>query len=376
MPKEPAFSLIKDSSTQATLKLEGAYEVENWSCLKQLAPQVDGQIQRIRFDFGAVEGLDTFGAWQVVRLWKQFEECGQKVTLENCPETQLNFLKEIYALKIPQAAAQTAKSRQPNAIEQLGQKTLQAFDQAYRIVALLGQSILLLARCVRHPQSFRYRSFFHFIDETGIRALPIVGLVAFLIGVVLVYQGVNQLDRFGAQIFTVNLLAVSVLRELGILLTAIVVAGRSGSAFTAQIGFMKLNQELDAMKVLGLEPYDLLVVPRLLALMVTLPLLTLYCDLVALAGGAFMSMQLIHLSFDQFQTQLLTAIQPWTFWTGMIKAPVFALIIVLIACYEGLQVTGGAESVGRHTTRSVVKSIFMVIVLDAVFSVLFAKFGV
>jgi phospholipid/cholesterol/gamma-HCH transport system permease protein len=373
MLKAPTFSIVKVSSAKIALKFAGAFEVENWRLLKQLKPEIDSQTTHISLDFAAVEGLDTFGAWQVVRLWKQFEAQGQKVTLENCKEAELSFLKEVYALKVP---LQARKTKHINIVEQIGQSTLDTVHEFHRIIALLGKITLLLTRCVRNPQSFRYKSFFHFIDETGIRALPIVGLVSFLIGVVLVYQGVNQLDRFGAQIFTVNLLAVSVLRELGILLTAIVVAGRSGSAFTAQIGFMKLNQELDAMKVLGLEPYELLVVPRVLALMVTLPLLTLYCDLVALAGGAFMSMQLINLSFDQFQAQLLTAIQPWTFWTGMIKAPVFALTIVLIACYEGLQVTGGAESVGRHTTRSVVKSIFMVIVLDAIFSILFAKFGV
>lgn len=222
------------------------------------------------------------------------------------------------------------------------------------------------AICVSHEIFVKY------LDHTGVRALPIIGLVSILIGVVLVYQGVSQLERFGAEIFTVNLLAVSVLRELGILLTAIVVAGRSGSAFTAQIGFMKLNQELDAMKVLGLEPLQILVVPRVLALMVVLPLLTVFCDLIALSGGALMSMHLIDLSFSQFMAQLQSAIKPSTFWVGIVKAPIFAFVIALIGCYEGLQVSGGAESVGRRTTRSVVRSIFMVIVLNAFFSVLFS----
>jgi phospholipid/cholesterol/gamma-HCH transport system permease protein len=202
-----------------------------------------------------------------------------------------------------------------------------------------------------------------------------VGLISLLIGVVLVYQGATQLKRFGAEIFTVDLLAVSILREVGVLLTSIVVAGRSGSAFAAQIGTMKLNQEIDAMTTMGLNPITVLVIPRVLALMVMLPILTFWSDIMGVLGGALMSMSTIDLSLSQFLRQFNLAITPWTFWVGMIKAPVFAFLIALIGCFEGLRVHGGAESVGRHTTNAVVKGIFMVIVSDALFSIIFSKLG-
>ena len=188
----------------------------------------------------------------------------------------------------------------------------------------------------------------------------------------LVYQGADQLRRFGAEIFTINLLAVSVLRELGILLTAIVVAGRSGSAYTAQLGFMKLNQEIDALYVLGFNPVDVLVIPRVLSLVIVLPLLTFFADMMALVGGGIATYFLIGTGPADFSKHLLLSIKDWTFWAGIVKAPVFAFVIALTACFEGLRVSGGAESVGRRTTQSVVEGIFLVIVLDAAFSILFS----
>jgi phospholipid/cholesterol/gamma-HCH transport system permease protein len=212
---------------------------------------------------------------------------------------------------------------------------------------------------------------FH-VERIGIDALPILGLLAFLIGVVLAFQGADQLRQYGAEVFTVNLLGVSVLREIGVLITAILVAGRTGSAFTAEIGTMKVNQEVDAMRTIGLDPMETLVLPRLLALAIALPLLVFFANSMALAGGASMALLGLGLSLDQFLEQLGGAVKINTYLVGLIKAPVFAALIGMVACYEGLKVSGSAESVGIHTTRSVVKSIFLVILADAAFSVIFS----
>jgi phospholipid/cholesterol/gamma-HCH transport system permease protein len=201
-------------------------------------------------------------------------------------------------------------------------------------------------------------------------------MISFLVGVVLAFQGADQLARFGAQIFTINMVGISVLREMGILLTAIVVAGRSGSAFTAEIGAMQVNEEVEALRVIGLDPMEVLVVPRVLALVIALPLLTFFADMMGLLGGGVMSVLLVDVSFGQYWRLLNNAISLNTFVVGMVKAPVFALLIALVGCFEGLRVTGSAESVGRLTTRAVVEGIFMVIIFDALFSILFSYLGI
>jgi len=202
--------------------------------------------------------------------------------------------------------------------------------------------------------------------------MPIVGLLSFLIGVVLAYQGADQLRRFGAEIYTVNLLGIAILRELGVLLTAIIIAGRSGSAFTAQIGTMQVNEEIDALRTLGLDPIEVLVVPRVLGLALTLPLLAVYAAFMGLLGGCLMSWASLGILIPTFLEQLRSAITEWTFWVGIIKAPFFAIIIALVGCYEGFNVARSADSVGRLTTPSVVESIFIVIVADAAFSIMFS----
>jgi phospholipid/cholesterol/gamma-HCH transport system permease protein len=193
---------------------------------------------------------------------------------------------------------------------------------------------------------------------------------------VLAYQGADQLRAYGAEIFTINLLGVSVLRELGVLLTAIMVAGRSGSAFTAEIGTMQVNEEIDALKTLGLDPVEVLVLPRLLAMMIALPLLAFFANMMALFGGAIMALFVLDISLAQFRDQFSQAITAQMFWIGIVKAPFFAFLIAMVGCYEGLRVEGSAESVGRLTTKSVVESIFLVIVADAAFSIFFSYLGV
>jgi phospholipid/cholesterol/gamma-HCH transport system permease protein len=213
------------------------------------------------------------------------------------------------------------------------------------------------------------------IERTGLNALPIVGMMAFLVGVVLAFQSADQLTRLGVPRLTINMVGISVLREMGILLTAIMVAGRSGSAFTAEIGTMQVNEEVDALRVTGLDPMEVLVAPRVLALMISLPLLTFFADIMGLLGGGLMSVALIDVSFAQYWRILNSAVTLNTFLVGIVKAPVFALLIAMVGCFEGLRVSGSAESVGRLTTRAVVEGIFLVIVFDAFFSVLFSYLG-
>jgi phospholipid/cholesterol/gamma-HCH transport system permease protein len=222
----------------------------------------------------------------------------------------------------------------------------------------------------------RWPALFRQIEETGINALPIVGLLSFLIGVVIAYQGADQLRRFGAEVFTINLLGVSTLREIGVLMTAIIIAGRSGSAFTAHIGTMKVNQELDAMQTIGLNTVRVLVLPRVFGLLITLPLLTFYADVLGLIGGAVMCYFDLGYTAPVYLRQLQQAVDLNTFLVGMSKAPVFAFVIALVGCLEGLRVENNAESVGRQTTASVVESIFLVIVFDAGFSIMFSILGI
>jgi len=232
-----------------------------------------------------------------------------------------------------------------------------------------------LWRTAKNPSRLRVTPLVYHMEQVGLNAVPIVALISFLIGIVLAYQGATQLRQFGAEIFTVELVSISVLREIGILLTAIIVAGRSGSAFTAQIGSMKLHEEIDAMRTLALDPMEMLVVPRVLALILVLPMLGFISDMMGLFGGLLMCWTVLDIMPGTF----IARVEEWVplshFWVGIIKAPFFALMIGLIGCYEGLKVEGSAESVGRLTTKSVVESIFMVIVVDAFFSVYFAEIG-
>jgi phospholipid/cholesterol/gamma-HCH transport system permease protein len=239
------------------------------------------------------------------------------------------------------------------------------------MLAFVGECAMVLARALAHPQTIRWRPVLHNLQSAGFDALPIVGLLSFLMGVVISYQGADQLQRFGANIFIVDLVSLSMLRELSPLMTAIIVAGRSGSAYAAQIGTMKVTEEIDALRTIGIGPIELLVLPKMLALIIALPLLTLYADITGVLGGMIMASSKLGVSFDVFLDRIGNAVSLSSFLTGIGKAPVFAAIISLIGCFQGFQVGGSADSVGRQTTVSVVQSIFLVILADALFSVVF-----
>ena len=258
----------------------------------------------------------------------------------------------------------------------IGQRSVEYFQQLGNLMAFLGQTLAVGFTVLRSPRRMRFTSTINLMEEVWVRALPIVGTLVFLIGVVLAYQGVEQLKRFGAQAFTVDMVGLSVLREIGVLLTAIIVAGRSGSAFTAQIGTMKVNLEVDAMSTMGLNPIEVLVLPRIIALVLTMPLLVFFADLMGLLGGGLACWLFLDFTLSQYLDRVQDVVAVGHFWVGLIKAPVFAFVVAIVGCYEGLQVTGSAESVGKLTTKSVVESIFLVIILDAAFSIMFVSLGI
>ncbi|MBT5413830.1 MAG: MlaE family lipid ABC transporter permease subunit [Rhodospirillaceae bacterium] len=355
----------------------GRWEIETVArfdaALRELDP---GPCRKARLDLAKVEALDSTGAWAIHRTREALRARGLAVEILGAKAAHSALIERVAAAHPSEEPAPPPHGGFRALVERVGASTIWMVDEAKSVVAFLGLVTIAIGRSALRPKRIRMTSVVANMERSGLNALPIVGLLSFLIGVVLAYQGVDQLTRFGAEIFSINLLAVSMLREIGVLMTAILIAGRSGSAFTAQIGTMKVNQEIDAMSTLGLDPIEVLVLPRIFALVITLPLLAFYADMVGMLGGGIALMLLLDMSPAQFLIQLNAAIPLWTFWVGIIKAPFFAFAIALIGCYEGLRVSGSAESVGRLTTQSVVEAIFLVLVLDASFSILFSSIGI
>jgi phospholipid/cholesterol/gamma-HCH transport system permease protein len=336
--------------------------------------ELDGA-KSVSLDLSDCSAVDSAGAWVVDRTLEDFKRKGAAVTLVGCSPSIETLLGTVAKKHVDLPPEPKPDNPLAAILLHVGKETVRIGGEATDLLSFLGLTIIVFLRSLLKPWRIRAIPLIAHMEQTGLNALPIVGLISFLVGVVLAYQGADQLARFGAQIFTVNLVAVGVLREMGILLTAIIVAGRSGSAFTAQIGTMKVNEEIDAMRTLGLDPMEVLVMPRVLALVLVLPLLTFYADVMGLLGGAVMATIVLDISFFQFARQLSDAVTVNTFLVGLIKAPLFAFIIGMIGCYEGLQVSRSAESVGQQTTRAVVEAIFLVIVLDALLSIFFSVIG-
>lgn len=327
-------------------------------------------------DGSRLTALDSAGAWVLGRTMRALADRGVAIQVTDMRDDYRALLDKTEIDDPDIALSEPASPALVALLGRTGASVLSSLSIGAELLGFFGLTIVTLGRILVGRTRVRWISLLRQVEAVGFDALPIVGLLCFLVGVVLAYMGALQLQRFGASILTVNLVGVSVLREIGVLLTAIIVAGRSGSAFTAQIGTMKVNQEVDAMETLGLSPVDVLVIPRLIALFIALPLLVFFGDMMGLLGGAVISVVYLDLSFGQFLVQLKDAVDFWDFGTGLIKAPVFAYVIALVSCHQGLQVSGSAESVGIRTTASVVQSIFLVIVLDAVFAIFFAEIGI
>lgn len=324
------------------------------------------------FDLSTSDRIDTAGALMIVHLQDRIVSDGGDMQVIGCSETQAELIETVKNSIPPEELKKTKVFGLGDAFETIGQSTFDSFKNTLNLLSFFGLVISNFAQVLLHPRRFRATSVVHHMQEIGYNAIPIVSLMAFLIGVVLAFQGAAQLRQFGAEVFVVDLIAISILRELGILLTAIIVAGRTGSAFTAAIGSMKMREEIDAMRTLGLDPIEVLVIPRVLALVLMLPVLGFIADMMGLIGGSLLSWFELGVSPGMFVTRLYETVDVWHYVVGLVKAPVFAVIIGIIGCYEGLRVGGDAESLGRRTSRSVVLSIFTVIVADAMFSIFFA----
>jgi len=341
-------------------------------CIAQLEHGLDVVSKLVKndlvIDCAAITALDTSGAWLLHRSIREIEQSGRNVPIKGLRPEFSALMQLIASCAI---APETSLPSTPNWLARIGRHSWHALLGVSGMLAFIGECAIILLRALTHPRRIRWRPILHNLQTAGFEALPITGLLSFLMGVVIAYQGADQLQRFGANIFIADLVGLSMLRELSPLLTAIIVAGRSGSAYAAQIGTMKVTEEIDALRTIGVGPTELLVLPKLLALIIALPLLTLYTDVTGVLGGMLMARSKLDVSFDVFPDRLGDAVSLSSFLTGVGKAPVFAAIIALVGCYQGFQVTGSADSVGRQTTVSVVHSIFLVILADALFSVVF-----
>lgn len=323
-----------------------------------------------RIELGDLESIDTTGAWLLVRLADK-AEVDPATGIVGGSDGMRRLVARVRAAEAPPADLPVVAHSALRALERLGTATASAGRRGASLLAFLGATVVVAGRNAADPRRLRFTSTVHHMEQAGLNALPIVGLISFLVGVVLAFQGAAQLQRFGAQVFVVNLIGISVLREIGILLTAIVVAGRSGSAFAAQIGSMKVHEEVDALRALGLDPVEVLVLPRVLALALMMGPLALFADVMGLIGGGLMAWISLDIPPGVFADRLTAAVGFNTLLVGLVKAPVFGALIALIGCYEGLRTGGSADSLGEHTTLAVVEGIFLVIVADAAFSVFF-----
>jgi phospholipid/cholesterol/gamma-HCH transport system permease protein len=364
-----------ESAEGVTIRPEGRWTLASVAELNAAIRQLKPRGPKVAVDMDGLESLDTAGAVVLYHAMRRWRKAGLTCQVVGGRQNHLDLLRLVTENERDLAPPPPGRPAAIVMLERVGAATMAALDEARTFTAFIGLTIERAILAAAAPWKFRWTAMVYHMEQTGLNALPIVGLVSFLIGVVMAYQGAVQLRSFGAQIYTVDLLAVSILRELGVLLTAILVAGRSGSAFTAEIGAMKFREEIDAMRVLGINPVDALVLPRLVALLLTLPVLAFFANIMGLLGGALLCWATLDISPQVFLDRL-SVTNPWHYYTGLIKAPCFAAVVALVGCHEGFQVSGRAESVGRMTTKSVVESIFLVIIIDAGFSIFFNVLGV
>jgi phospholipid/cholesterol/gamma-HCH transport system permease protein len=328
----------------------------------------------------SLTALDLSGAWRLREFVRQAREAGAQVQFRGASPDQLRLVDSTLQGGCPYPV----KNEQERGIgpltemglAEIGLYSVREWRDLMAALAFLGRILATIGRAATSLKRLRLISIARHVYDTGITAMPITALIAFLISVIIAYMSAQQLRRFGAEIFVVDLVTIGVLREMGVLLTSIIVAGRSGSAFAAELGSMKLNEEVDALVATGVDPFEALVLPRVLGLMIALPLLTVVADIVGLMGGALLCRYLLDIPITQYLTRVNEAIAPTTFWVGLMKAPVFAMLIGMAGAYRGMQVRDSSRELGRLTTVAVVQSIFLVILADALFAVLFMELGV
>jgi len=366
------------SGERLVLAATGAWTVEHASELEPLIDAASGTRLKgrlVRIDMGRVDRLDTFGAWLIERLLRAWHKRGAEATIEGLPDHYRGLLTEVHHVNLTTPPPAPSYSRLGAMLENVGRAIANTGGDLVRIVHLLGETTVALMRVAVRPASFRLTSVVHHLDRVGLQAVPIILLITFLLGCIIAQQGIFHFRRFGAELYVIDMIGILVLREIGVIMVSIMIAGRSGSAYTAELGAMKMREEIDALRTMGFGAVDVLVLPRLVALMIAMPILTFLGSMAALYGGGLVCWLYGGISPEIFVSRLKDAISVDHFMVGMIKAPFMALIIGLVACTEGLQVKGSAESLGLHTTASVVKSVFLVIVTDGLFAMFFAAIG-
>jgi phospholipid/cholesterol/gamma-HCH transport system permease protein len=338
------------------------------------AERLAGTSPSVVIDASRVSKLDTFGAWLIERLRRSLTDGPIEATIAGLSTNYASLVDEVRRVKAepPVDASQLTIT---SMLAQLGRTVAGVGDTFVGLIDMLGAVLVASARVLLRPRNFRLTSTVHHLEQVCWRAVPIIVLITFLIGCIISQQGIFHFRRFGADIFVVDMLGVLVLREIGVLLVAIMVAGRSGSAYTAELGSMKMREEIDALRTMGFDPIEVLILPRMLALVIALPILAFLGAMSALYGGGLVAWLYGGVDPEAFLLRLRDAISIDHFIVGIVKAPVMAAVIGIVACVEGLAVQGSAESLGQHTTASVVKGIFFVIVMDGVFAIFFASIG-
>ena len=354
----------------------GAWTAKNAGLL---AARIEAETQRrgikdVAVDMAAVEHLDTFGAWLLEKLTRAFAERGAATRVTGLKEDFRRLIDEVHGVELEKSAVQ-----RPNqvayALSAIGHSIVSVGNTFGAFVNMLGALSVALSRVAARPRSFRFTAMVHQLDLVGWRGVPIILLITFLVGCIIAQQGIFHFSKFGADIYVVDMVGILVLRELGVLIVCIMVAGRSGSAYTAELGSMKMREEIDALQTMGFDPVEVLILPRIVALIIAVPILTFLGSMAALYGGGLVCWLYGGIDPEIFVQRLHEAISLDHFKVGIIKAPFMALVIGVVACVEGFNVKGSAESLGLQTTASVVESIFLVIVLDGLFAIFFASIG-
>ncbi len=327
----------------------------------------------IHIDGCGIQAFDTSGALALIDLLNSIKQAGHSTQLTGLSQED-RAVVDLVSERLPAAEQPVLTTRVGN-LAKLGRLTWVHINQARDILTFIGEVATVFGRSLLQPGRFRWNVMWADVEDAGVNALPIIALLSFLMGIVIAYQGGVQLKLYGANIFIVELVTLTMLREIAPLVTAIIVAGRTGSAYAAQIGTMQVSEEIDALRTIGISPIELLVLPKLLALIIALPLLSMFADALGVLGGMVMAHTLLGVSFSEFLDRIPQVVSATSFLLGVCKAPLFAAVIALVGCFQGFQVSGGADSVGRQTTVSVVQAIFLVIILDALVAILLGGFG-
>ncbi len=360
---------------ELSIRLTDHWSVDRLEAIEAaLATLPNSDVSSVNVDCSALQHSDLGPMWLLHTAMTGYADKGARLQYTPSMPEHFAFLNDLHTHTGSANVAHEATLLWPEqVVATFGKRAVELGRHALGHLDHFGRIIATEAAALRHPKSFRPASIARHVYETGIAAIPIVALIAFFVSVIIAYIGASQLRSFGATIYTVNLITVGVLRELGVLLTAVIVAGRSGSAFAAEIGVMQLNDEVDALKSIGINPMEVLVVPRVVGLIIALPLLTVIADAMGLAGGALLSSWLLDIPLPQYINRVQDSLASSTFWVGIIKAPVFALLIGMIGTYRGMQVRDSSRELGRLTTTAVVESIFMVIFANAIFAIIFVE---